>query len=120
MERFLPFHKAMFNYIAAQDSLYDPTRLAYCAFLHPEVDLSSDCGENFKKTVSFDDIVQQLFSSRFSLSENLLSDRKVALKLQTIRNISTTSRKKHYGCLLWTANFLLSSEMIIQRTPKKS
>ena len=33
-----------------------------CTFLRPEDDLISDCGQNFKKTVSFDDIVHFLES----------------------------------------------------------
>ena len=38
-------------------SPYDPTKLAIHSILRPEDDLMSNCGQNFKKTVSFDDIV---------------------------------------------------------------
>ena len=40
-----------------QVSTYDPTKLAVHSILRPEDDLISNCGQNFKKTVSFDDIV---------------------------------------------------------------
>ena len=36
---------------------YDPTKLAIHSILRPEDDLISNCGQNFKKIVSFDDIV---------------------------------------------------------------
>ena len=38
-------------------SPYDPTKLAIYSILRPEDDLSSNCGSNVKKTVSFDDLV---------------------------------------------------------------
>ena len=38
-------------------SLYDPTTLANHSILRPEDYLLSNCGQNLKKTVSFDDIV---------------------------------------------------------------
>ena len=48
----------MCSYIKTQDSPYDPTKLATHVILRPEDDhLISTCGQNFKKTVSFDDIV---------------------------------------------------------------
>ena len=40
-----------------QVSLYDSTNLAIQSILRPEDDLISNCGQNFKKTVSFDGIV---------------------------------------------------------------
>ena len=43
-----------------QVSPYDPTKLAFHSILRPEDDLISNCGQNFEKTVSFDDIVQSL------------------------------------------------------------
>ena len=39
-----------------QVSPYDPTKLAIHSILRPEDDLISKCGQNFRKTVSFDDI----------------------------------------------------------------
>ena len=47
----------MCSYIETQLSLYDPTRLAIYSILRPEKDQISNCGQNFKKTVSFDGIV---------------------------------------------------------------
>ena len=40
-----------------QVSLFDPRKLAIHSILRPEDDLLSDCGQNFKKTVSFDGIL---------------------------------------------------------------
>ena len=40
-----------------QVSPYDPSKPATHSILHPEYDLISNCGQNFKKTVSFDNIV---------------------------------------------------------------
>ena len=45
----------MCSYNKTPVSLYDPTKLAIHSILRPEDDLTSDCGQNFKKTVSFDD-----------------------------------------------------------------
>ena len=47
----------MCSYNKTQVSTYDPTKLAIHSILRPEDDLISNCGQNFKKTVSFDDIV---------------------------------------------------------------
>ena len=49
--------EAMCSYNKTQVSLYDPTKLAIYSILRPEDDLISNCGQNFKKTVSSDDIV---------------------------------------------------------------
>ena len=47
----------MSSYNKTQVSAYDPTKLAIHSILCPEDDLISNCGQNFRKTVSFDDIV---------------------------------------------------------------
>ena len=47
----------MYNYNKSGLSLYDPTKLAIHSLLRPEDDLSSNCGPNVKKLVSFDDVV---------------------------------------------------------------
>ena len=47
----------MCSYNKTQVSLYDPTKLVIHSILRPEDDLISNCGQNFKKTVFFDDIV---------------------------------------------------------------
>ena len=47
----------MCSYNETQVCPHDPTRLAIHLILRPEDDLISNCGQNFKKTVSFDKIV---------------------------------------------------------------
>ena len=47
----------MYNYNKFVLSPYDPTKIAIHSFLCPEDDLTSNCGPNVKKTVSFDDVV---------------------------------------------------------------
>ena len=47
----------MCSYNKTQVSPYDPTKLAILLILRPEDDLISNCGQNFKNTDSFDDIV---------------------------------------------------------------
>ena len=47
----------MCSYIKTQVFPIDPTKLAIHSILRPEDDLISNCGQNFKKTVPFDDIV---------------------------------------------------------------
>ena len=44
-------------YNKTQISPYDPTKLAFHSFLRLEDDLISKCGQDFKTTISFDDIV---------------------------------------------------------------
>ena len=47
----------MCSYNKTQVSPYYPTKLAIHSILPLEDDLISNCGQDFKKTVSFDDIV---------------------------------------------------------------
>ena len=47
----------MCSYNKTQVSPYDPTKLAIYSILRPEDDLISNCGQNFRETVSLDDIV---------------------------------------------------------------
>ena len=47
----------MYSYNKTQGSPHDPTKLAIQSILRPEVDLVSNCGHNFKKTLSSDDMV---------------------------------------------------------------
>ena len=47
----------MCSYNKTQVSLYDPTKLSIHSVLRPVDDLISNCGQIFKTTVSFDDIV---------------------------------------------------------------
>ena len=47
----------MCSYNKTQISPHDPTKLANNSILRPEDDLTSNCGQTFKTTVSFDDTV---------------------------------------------------------------
>ena len=47
----------MSGYNKTQVSAYDPTKLAIHSILRPKDDHILNCGQTFKKTVSFDDIV---------------------------------------------------------------
>ena len=58
----------MCSYKKTQVSPHDPTKLAIHSILRPEEDLISNCGQTFKKTVSFDDIVP------FIHEENIVTD----------------------------------------------
>ena len=50
-----------------QVSPYDTTKLAIHCLLRPEDDLTSNCGQNFNRTVSFDNI------AHFIDEENILT-----------------------------------------------
>ena len=47
----------MWSYNKNQVCPHDPTKLAVHSIFRSEDDLISNCGQNFKKIVSFDDIV---------------------------------------------------------------
>ena len=47
----------MYNYHKSVLSPYNPTKFTIHSILRPEDDLTSNCGPNVKKTVSFDDVV---------------------------------------------------------------
>ena len=57
IELHFTLQEATCSYNETQVSLYDPTKLAVHSILRPEDDLLSNCGQNCKKTVSFDAIV---------------------------------------------------------------
>ena len=50
----------MHNYKSNQEVPYDPAKLAIHSFLRLDVDLISNSGHIFKKTVSFEDIVPSI------------------------------------------------------------
>ena len=58
IEKLFLLQEAMCSYKKPQVSPYDPTKLAIHSNLRAEDDLISNGGQNFKKTVSFDDIVR--------------------------------------------------------------
>ena len=49
--------EAICSYKKTQVSPHDPAKLAIYSNLRPEDDLLSNCGQTFRKTVSFDDVV---------------------------------------------------------------
>ena len=57
IEKLHPLQEAICNHNETHVSPFDPTKLANHYILRPEDDLLSNCGQNFKKTVSVDDIV---------------------------------------------------------------
>ena len=57
MSSFPFLHESMYSYNKTQHFSYDPKKLAFNSISRPEVDLISCCVHNFKKTVSFDDMV---------------------------------------------------------------
>ena len=57
----------MCRYNKTQVFPYDPIKLAILSVLRPEDDFISNCEQNFKRTVSFDDIVH------FIDGENIVS-----------------------------------------------
>ena len=50
----------MYNYNKSVLSPYDPTKLAIYSILRPEDDLMSNCCQNLKKAVPFDNVVHFL------------------------------------------------------------
>ena len=60
----------MCSYYKTQVSPYDPTKLAIHSILRTEDDLISNCGHNFRKTVSFDDIVHFIDEEDIVIYEN--------------------------------------------------
>ena len=57
IEKIFPLQEAIYNYNKTQVCPYDFTKLAIRSILRPVDDLISNCGQNFRKTVTFDDIV---------------------------------------------------------------
>ena len=61
----IPLQEAMCKYNKTQVSLYDPTKLAIHSILRPEDSLLSNCAQNFKTTLSFDDIWHFIYDENF-------------------------------------------------------
>ena len=61
----------MCSYNKNQICPYDPTKLAIHSILRPEDDLISNCGQNFKRTVSFDEIVHFIDEENIVTYEDL-------------------------------------------------
>ena len=84
----------MYNYNKSGLSPYDPTKLAIHSILRPEDDLISNCGPNFKKTVSFDDVVH------FIDEENIVTyvdfDCSITFLPETPTKIRQITRERNY------------------------
>ena len=83
----------MSSYNKTQVSSYDPTKLAIHSILRSETDLISNCSQNFKKTVSFDDIVH------FIDEENIVTYKKVLIVvlLSTLNLLQKSDRSTENG-----------------------
>ena len=60
----------MCSYNKNQVCPYDPTKLAIHSILRPEDDLISNGGQNFRKIVSFDDIVHFIYEENIVTYED--------------------------------------------------
>ena len=85
----------MYNYNKSRLSPYDPTKLAIHSILRPEDHLISDCGQNVKKTVSFDDVVH------FIDEENIVTyvdfDCGITFLSETPTKIGQINRERNYS-----------------------
>ena len=77
-----------------QVSPRDPTKLAVHSILRPEDDLISNDGQNFKKTVSFDDIVQFIAEGDIVTYKN--SDCGITLYLETHTRTGQINQERKY------------------------
>ena len=86
----------MYSYNKTQASPYDPTKLAIQSILRPEDDLISNCGQNFKKTVSFDDSVHFIDEEDIVTNEDF--DCGFTFYPETPMKIRQINRARNYIC----------------------
>ena len=84
----------MCSHNKTQVSPYDPTKLATHSILRPEDDLISNCGQIFKKTVPFDDIVQFIDDEDIVTYEDF--DCAITLYPETPTKIRQINREQNY------------------------
>ena len=84
----------MCSYNKTQVSPYDPTKLAIHSILRLGDDLISNCGQNFKKTVSFDDIVHVIDEEDIVSYE--VFDCGITFYTETPRKIKEIIRERNY------------------------
>ena len=94
MNNFFPLQEAMCSYNKTQVSLFDPKKLAIHSILRPEDDPISNCGQNFKKTVSFDDIVHFIDKEDFVPYDDF--DCGVTFYPETPTKIKEINRERNY------------------------
>ena len=81
-------------YNKTQISPYDPTKLAFHSILRLEGDLISKCGQDFKTTVSFDEIVH--FIDEYSIVTYVDFDCGLTLYPETPTKNRQTNRERNY------------------------
>ena len=84
----------MCSYNKTQVSPYDPKKLAIHSFLRPENEFLSNCRQNFKKTVCFDDIVH--FIDELNIVTYLDFDCGITSYPQTPTKIRQINRERNY------------------------
>ena len=94
IDQIFPLQEAMCSYNKNQVSPYDPTKLAIHSILRPDDDLISNCGQNFKKTASFDDIVHFIDEEDVVTDKNL--DCADTFYPETPTNIRQINRERNY------------------------
>ena len=90
-----PFAGSEVQLNKTQVSPYEPTKLAIHSILRPEDDLMSNCGRNFKMTVSFGDTVH------FTHEENIVTcvdfDCGITFYPKTASKIRQINRERNYN-----------------------
>ena len=94
LNNFFPLQEAMLSYNKTKVSPYDPTKLAIHSILRPEDDVISNCGQNFKKTVSFVDIVHFIDGEDIVTYEDF--DCGITFYPETPTNIRQINREQNY------------------------
>ena len=84
----------MCSYNKSQVCPYDPIKLAIHSVLRPEDDLISNCGQKFKKTVSFDDILHFIDEENIVTSEDF--DCGVTFYPEALTKIRQINRERNY------------------------
>ena len=84
----------MCSYNKNQVSPYDPTKLAFHSILRPEDDHISNSDQNFKKTVSFVDIVHFIDEDDIVTYEDF--DCGITFYHETPTKIRETNRERNY------------------------
>ena len=90
----MTLHEAICGYNKTPVYPYDPTKLAIHSILRPEVDLITNSGQNFKKTVSFDDIVHFIHEEDIVTYEDF--DCGITFYPETPTKIRQINRERNY------------------------
>ena len=93
-EEIFTLQEAMCSYNKTQVSPFDPTKIAIHSILRPEDELISNCGQNFRKTVSFHDIVHLIDEENIVTYEDL--DCGITFYPETPVKIRQINRERNY------------------------